>query len=69
MRRGGRSARAWNIYLGMFLTIFGAAGVGLAGTDSLSLRIIGVIWLGIMLLGVVAIFVLVDFNAADFEPA
>jgi ABC-2 type transport system permease protein len=69
LRRGGRSARSWRIYLGSFLILIGAAGLALAGAEALYLRLIGVNFLGVMLLGVIACFVLVDFDAANFERA
>jgi ABC-2 type transport system permease protein len=69
LRRGGRSARSWRIYVGMFLMMLGAFGLGLAGAEAFYLRIAGAIFLGCMLLGVVACFVLIDFDAADFERA
>jgi ABC-2 type transport system permease protein len=69
LRRGGRSGRTWRMYAGMFLTMLGSLGLGLAGAENFSARLIGVLVLGIMLLGVLACFVLVEFNAANFERA
>ena len=67
LRRGGRAARSWRVYVGMFLTMLGSLGLGLSSAETLVPRVIGVLVLGVMLLGVVACFVLVEFNAANFE--
>jgi len=67
LRRGSRGGRSWRMYVGMFLTLLGSLGLGLASAESLPARLIGVLVLGVMLLAVAACFVLVEFNAANFE--
>ncbi len=69
LRRGGRAARGWRIYAGMFLTAIGAAGLGFAGAEGFLPRVVGAILLGVMLLCVVATFVLIEFDPAEFEKA
>lgn len=69
LRRGGRTARGWRIYVGMALTVAGAAGLGLFSAEAFYLRAAGILVLGVMLLGVVACFVLVEFNPAEAAEA